>query len=81
MRGITNRQLIEHLQKLPPDAEAIYRACSDWAPLELEQVTVVTKEDKKIVYRNDQYSDAYPAHMWPKGEEPVFAQVICFPGN
>lgn len=82
--GMTVAELIEHLKKFPPNAEVLYRACSDWSPLSVDEVTLTTAEEKKIVYRKaNGYSD-FDARYPPKDANTDtldFRTCVCFPGN
>lgn len=46
---MTNKELIEHLQKFPMDSEVVcvYLCCSDYSMLQAEQITFHTSEEIK----------------------------------
>lgn len=81
---ITVAELIEHLKKFPPNAEVIYRCCSDWAPMTSDEVTLAAAEEKKIMYRAaNGYSD-YDPRFKHKSLDPDtldFRTCVLFPGN
>jgi hypothetical protein len=86
------KELIAKLQTMPPDAEVIYRCCSDWAILNADSVELKTAEESKaehvtsrfgyggIVYRGGRFCDGYPKSQYGD-EKPVYRTVVTFPGN
>lgn len=78
------KDLIELLSRMPPEAEVLYRCCSDWSPLSEDEVTLTRAEDRKIVYRTaNGYSD-FNERFLPKGTDPAtcdFRTCVLFPGN
>lgn len=53
----TVEQLIAHLQTMPPNAKVIYSCCSDYSPLELDDVTLLTCDSKTRYSRNGEYKE------------------------
>lgn len=86
---MTIKELIEHLQTFPQDAESVclYRAYSDYSILDADQITYhpvggtsMAREDQRYVKRNGQIM-LYNPRTWDKAEVPVFVAIVAFPGN
>lgn len=83
------RELIEMLQKFPPEAVVIHDLYSDYDELGLP--TLMRAEDKKVIYRNGLYQRWYdfyevgspPPSEYPPSKipDPVFVTVVHFAGN
>lgn len=76
----TVRELIDHLSKFPPDAHVSIDMFSESAPLDLEKVTLVKADSRKVIFRNGTYMSFRPE--WSdKSESNQFVDVVMFPGN
>lgn len=75
------RELIEHLQTLPQELEVIYSYHSDYEVLRAEDIEHCEARGKSTVLRGGRYAHTYPGYQWPPGEQPVYVDVVIFPGN
>lgn len=83
---MTVRELIEHLQTLPPDLDVIYRFCSDYSVLEAGDIDLQTSSDPltrftAVKHHNmpGEYRAYYPIEK--EDPKPTPANVVIFPGN
>lgn len=74
-------ELIEFLQKQPQDIEVIFRQYSEYAILDVEDITLKTPSDKyPVAYRRQQgYYESI--HHYPQDETGELCTVLVFPGN
>lgn len=77
---MTVQELIAKLQTMPPDVDVIYRCCSDWALLKVDDVGLQTAEQSQketeaspfgggIHYRGGRYCNGYPMRMYGPDEK------------
>lgn len=80
---MTVRELIEKLQTMPPDTGVVYQSCSEDVNMELDQVYLVTSEEKKLALHMGMYISysSVSARYWQPGQVPEFVTRCCFPGN
>ena len=77
-RFITVGELIKHLKEFPGDLPVIYELCSDWEPLQIEDVIIV-KGVPKSSWVMRVYKEHVPT-MSAENRENV-AEFVGFPGN
>ena len=89
---MTNRELIDHLIKLPMDSVAacVYLRHSEYAILEAEDIHYYPAESTGVrdtyeckhryVLHNGLIME-YDEKTWDQSETPQFVAVIAFPGN
>lgn len=86
---MTVQELIAKLQTMPPDADVIYRCCSDWDLLEADEVELRTAEESErlakesktgysrtISYRGGRYCTGYPLSTTEKGIRAVAVAAL-----
>lgn len=87
---MTNRELIDHLKQFPLDAEVVYPACSEYWMMDTGEVTFASDGKAVEPYGNiarfvsrGGHVVTYKEKQWDKAVdgEPVFLQLILFPGN
>ncbi len=88
---MTNQELIDHLRTFPPDAEVVYRCCSEYEILNVEQVKysagglgqdVPRWCSPKMFVKRGGHVVTYRIDQWdPKEGVPEFVSLILFPGN
>jgi hypothetical protein len=77
-KGCTVGELIEHLKQFPAGMPVIFRCCSDWAELDLEDVKKV-----KGVPKQHWVMRVYEEHIatMSKENQDGITEFVCFPGN
>ena len=76
----TNADLIKHLQQFPLDAVITIDKFSETQDLDLEQVTFVSAEQRKLFRQNDYYISHRP-YLKDDPESLEWVTAVCFPGN
>jgi uncharacterized protein (TIGR02996 family) len=79
--SLTVGELIGVLYDFPIDTVVLYLMCSDWSELQRDDVCMITAEEQKIVYREQNGYSYYNRRWYPEGETPKFVTAVCFPGN
>lgn len=66
---MTNGELVGKLLHFPLDAGVVYMACSDYATLRPDEVGLITAEERRIVWREEQgFLEYHPE--WYKAPDP-----------
>jgi hypothetical protein len=73
-------ELVELLKAVPADTPVLYRCCSDWSALRLDQIKHHSEADKGLVLRTEGVRDAYGENLYGD-ETPVYLAAVTFPGN
>lgn len=85
---MTVKELIEHLQTLPPDYSVVYRACSDYHVLDAVDIWVQRPDvplERGVAIAHHNMASEYREYAGPQDYKdrplPVPAGVVFFPGN
>lgn len=73
---MTVAELIAKLQTMPPSAEVIYQACSDWNVLDADEVELKTADESRRLVEEERES-----HKKSGLNVAVVSSAVCYRGG